>query len=324
MSYKVLVTEAIYPEGMAFLADNGYEVKMGSGIAEDVVIREAEECDAILTRNAVISERVMRASPKLKVVAMHGVGVDLIDVPAATRLGIQVVNARDSNKMTVAEFTIGLMVALSRNILLYDKELRRGNWQIRHTLGMDLEGRTLGIVGMGAIGTLVAKKAVQGFSMRVLAYRRNAAGAPAIEGVRYTQNLDEVLRAADFVSLHVPYTPGTKKMIGAREISLMKPGAFFINTARGEVADSQALYEALRDGRLAGAALDVFPGGKPDQSDPLFTLDNVILTPHAAAFSEQSVSRMSLHAALGVHEVLSGQAPTWPVNAPLQPELAIG
>jgi D-3-phosphoglycerate dehydrogenase len=324
VSYKVLVTEAIHPKGMAFLIDNGYDVRMGTGIAEEVVAREAESCDAILTRNAVISERVMRASRSLKVVAMHGVGVDLIDVQAATRLGIQVVNAKDSNKVTVAEFTVGLMVALSRNILLYDKELRNGNWQIRHTLGMDLEGRTLGIIGMGAIGTLVAKKAVHGFSMRVLAYKRDLKDAAAMEGVRYTTNLDEVLRAADFISLHVPYTPGTKKMIGARELSIMKPGAFFINTARGEVVDSQALYEALRDKKLAGAALDVFPGGKPDESDPLFTLTNVILTPHAAAFSEQSMSRMSLHAALGIHEVLSGQTPTWPVNAPMQPELVIG
>ena len=324
MSYKVLVTEAIHPKGMAFLADNGFDIKIGTSIAEDVVFREAERCDAILTRNAVISERVMRASRPLKVGAMHGVGGDLIDVAAATRLGIQVVNAKDSNKATVAEFTIGLMVALSRNILLYDKELRNGNWQIRHTLGMDLEGRTLGIIGMGAIGTLVAKKAVQGFSMRVLAYKRDLKDAQAVEGVRYTSNLDEVLRTADFLSLHVPYSPVTKNMIGTRELSIMKSGAFFINTARGEVVDIQALYGALRDKKLAGAALDVFPGGKPDESDPLFNLPNVIMTPHAAAFSEQSVSRMSLHAALGIHEVLSGQTPTWPVNAPMQPELVNG
>jgi D-3-phosphoglycerate dehydrogenase len=125
-----------------------------------VVAREVEDCDAILTRNAVISGRVMRASERLRVVAMHGVGVDLIDVQAATRLGIQVVNAKDSNKLAVAEFTIGLIIALSRNVLLYDKELRAGNWKIRQTLGMDLEGRTLGIIGMGAIGSLVAQKAV--------------------------------------------------------------------------------------------------------------------------------------------------------------------
>ncbi len=318
MCYKILIPEAIHPRGMAFLLENGYEIRQGSGIGEETLIREAQGCDAILTRNAVISERVMRASQQLKVVAMHGVGVDLIDVDAATRLGIQVVNAKDSNKLAVAEFTIGLVIALSRNMLLYDRELRKGNWQVRRTLGMDLMGRTLGIVGMGAIGSLVAHKAVFGLEMQVIAHKRSIAGAKPMAGVSYTQNLDDVMAEADFVSLHVPATPETKQLIGRRELSLMKPGAFLINTARGEVADHRALYEALRDRKIAGAALDVFPGEIPDPNDPLLTLDNVILTPHAAAFTEQSVARMSLYAATGIHEVLSGQAPTRPVNTLLQ------
>lgn len=322
MSQKVLIPEAIHPRGLAFLLDKGYEVKQGTGINEDVVAREVEDCDAILTRNAVISEHVMRASGRLKVVAMHGVGVDLIDVQAATRLGIQVVNAKDSNRLAVAEFTIGLIIALSRNVLLYDKELRAGNWKIRQTLGMDLEERTLGIIGMGAIGSLVAHKAIFGLGMRVVAHKRSLAGLTPMAGVIYTQDMDEVIQHADFLSLHVPSTPETKALIGQRELSLMKPGAFLINTARGDVVDNRALYEALLNRKIAGAALDVFPGEVINGSDPLLTLNNVILTPHAAAFTEQSVARMSLYAAAGIHEVLSGQIPTRPVNNLMQAVLA--
>ncbi len=322
MTYRILVPEAIHQRGMAFLLEKGYHIKQGSSPNEDTVAKEVEDCDAILTRNAIISERVMRSSKQLKVVAMHGVGVDLIDVEAATRLGIQVVNAKDSNKLAVAEFTIGLLIALSRNLLLYDKGLRAGNWQIRRTLGTDLEDKTLGIIGMGAIGSLVAQKAVTGLDMNVIAFKRDAKDAPSMPGVTYTSNMDDVLRTADYLSLHIPSTSATQKLIGRRELSLLKPSAFLINTARGEVVDSQALYEALRDKKIAGAALDVFPGEVPDPSDPLLTLDNVILTPHAAAFTEQSVARMSLYAASGIHEVLSGQAPTRPVNRPRQPQMA--
>ncbi len=322
MSQKVLIPEAIHSRGLAFLLDNGYEVKQGTGIKEDVVAREVEGCDAILTRNAVISERVMRASEQLKVVAMHGVGVDLIDVQAATKLGIQVVNAKDSNKLAVAEFTIGLIIALSRNVLLYDKELRAGNWKIRQTLGMDLEGRTLGIIGMGAIGSLVAQKAVFGLGMKVIAHKRSLAGLTPMAGIIYTQDMDEVIGNADFLSLHVPSTPETKALIGQRELSLMKPDAFLINTARGDVVDNMALYEALHGQKIAGAALDVFPGEVINRNDPLLTLNNVILTPHAAAFTEQSVARMSLYAAAGIHEVLSGQIPTRPVNTLMQSVMA--
>ncbi len=322
MSQKVLIPEAIHSRGLAFLLDNGYEVKQGTGIKEDVVAREVEGCDAILTRNAVISERVMRASDQLRVVAMHGVGVDLIDVQAATKLGIQVVNAKDSNKLAVAEFTIGLIIALSRNVLLYDKELRAGNWKIRQTLGMDLEGRTLGIIGMGAIGSLVAQKAVFGLGMKVIAHKRSLAGLTPMAGILYTQDMDEVIGNADFLSLHVPSTPETKALIGQRELSLMKPDAFLINTARGDVVDNKALYEALHSQKIAGAALDVFPGEVINRNDPLLTLNNVILTPHAAAFTEQSVARMSLYAAAGIHEVLSGKVPTRPVNTLMQSVMA--
>lgn len=314
MRYKVLVTEEIARIGTKLLEDNGYEIKMGTGISEEIVMKEIEDCDAILTRNAIITEKIMCAAPKLKVISMHGVGVDNIDVATATKMGIQVTNAADSNKLSVAEYTIGLILDLSRNILLYDRELRAGNWSVRKTSGMDIEGRTLGIIGMGNIGSLVAQKAAMGFGMKVLAYKRNLASAVPMQGVTYTDDLDKVIENADFLSLHVPYSAETEKLIGERELSLMKPKAYLINTARGEVVDTKALYNALESKKIAGAAVDVFDGEIPDMSDPLLQLDNIIVTPHTAAFTTQSLSRMALHSAMGVHEVLSDRKPTWPVN----------
>ncbi len=314
---RILITEEINAQGVQLLKDNGYEIRMGTGISEDTVVREIEDCDAILTRNAIITEKIMLASDRLKVVAMHGVGVDNIDISAATRLGIWVVNAAHSNMVSVAEFTMGLILDLARNILPYDRRLRTGDWNVRRMIGTELAGKTLGVIGMGNIGSLVAKKAAAGFDMKVLAYKRTIAGARPIEGVSYTQDMDEVIRRADFLSLHVPYTPGTAELIGARELSMMKPGAFLINTARGEVVDESALYETLRDKRIAGAAVDVFTGEIPKEDNPLLTLDNIIVTPHAAAFTAQAVANMALHSALGVHEVLSGQEPTWSVNRPV-------
>lgn len=313
MSYKVLLTEDIDESGKSFLSENGYQIKMGSGISEETVLREIADCDAVLTRNVIIGEKIMRAAPSLKVVSMHGVGVDNINVEAATRLGIQVTNAAGSNSLSVAEFTLGLMLNLSRNIPVYDRELRMGNWEIRKTMGIDLEGKTLGIVGMGSIGSLVAKKASLGFGMKVVGYRRHTAvSSPA--NVEITNDLERVLSTADFVSLHVPSTTSTRKMIGERELSLMKPGACLINTARGDVVDTAALVQALKDGHLAGAAVDVFEGEIPKSDNPLLHLPNVLVTPHAAAFTRESLSRMALYSAMGIHEVLSGQQPTRPVN----------
>lgn len=314
MKRRVLLTEEIHEGGIRLLRDSGYDVRMGTGIDESTLLREIQDCDAVLTRNAVISERIMRAAPRLKVIAMHGVGVDNIDVDAATALNIQVVNAADSNKNSVAEYTIALILNLAKRIPLYHEELRKGNWSIRKTIGADVAGMTLGIIGMGNIGSLVAQKAALGLGMRVLAYKRNLSHSVPVAHVEYTNQLDKVIREADYLTLHIPGSAATAKLIGARELSLMKPTACLINTARGEVVDEEALYEALSSHRIAGAAIDVFVGGVPAPDHPLFGLDNVLVSPHTAAFAAQSVERMALHSALGVDEVLSGRKPSWPVN----------
>ena len=313
MAYRVLLTEEIDPAGRDFLLEQGYEIKMGTGLQEEDIIRDLADCDAVLTRNGHITERVMRSAPRLKAVSMHGVGVDIIDVDAATRLGIQVTNAAGSNRTAVAEFTIGLMIDLARNVFLYDRELRGGNWQVRRTLGCNLEGKTLGVIGMGSIGSLVAEKASAGLGMHVIGYRRHVPAHPP-EGIEVTDDLGRALRASDFVSLHVPSTPSTKKLIGEREIAQMKHGAFLVNTARGDIIDTEALADALRSGRLSGAAIDVFEGEIPAKDNPLLSLPNVIVTPHAAAFSRETIARMSLLSAKGIDEVLSGKELTSPVN----------
>lgn len=315
MRQKVLITEEIHESGIRYLADRGYELVRGTGISEETVCREAADCEAILTRNAPVTEKVMQAAPKLKVIAMHGVGVDLIDLQAAAEHGIYVVNAPGSNSRSVAEYTVGLMLGLTRHIPLYDRALRAGNSGIRGTVGGDLGGKTLGVVGMGNIGSRVAQIASLGFGMRVLGYKRRIT-AHRQDGIEWTDDLNRVIREADFLSLHVPYTPETEKLIGEKELALMKPGAFLINTARGEVLDQDALVRSLENGRLAGAALDVFAGAFPGEGHPLTRFPNVILTPHTAAFTNDALQLMALTAATGVDEVLRGGEPTHAVSKP--------
>lgn len=313
MSYKVLITEDIDKEGKEYLKKFGYEIKIAEGISEDILIKEVENCDAILVRMANITEKIIRAGVKLKVISKFGVGVDNIDVEAATKLGIQVTNSPESNKNTVAEYTIGLIIALAKDFFLYDKELRKENFKIRRELGIDLQGKVLGIIGVGSIGRLVASKASKGFEMKVIGFKRHIASKP-MEDIEFTDNLDYLLENSDFVSLHVPLTESTRKIIGKRELSLMKPGAFLINTARGEVVDSDALVDALLNRRIAGAAVDVYEGEVPSKGNPLFKFENVIVTPHTAAHTREAMKRMSLHSAIGIHEVLSEKEPSWAVN----------
>lgn len=313
VSYKVLITENIYEEGKEYLRSRGYEIKMASNISENVLVEEVKDCDAILVRMANITENIMKSGKRLKVISKFGVGVDNIDVKAASSLGIRVTNSPESNKNSVAEYTMGLILGLAKKLVIYDRELRGGNFQIRKHFGMDIEGKTLGIIGVGNIGKLVALKASKGFGMKVIGFKRNTASSQ-IDGMELTEDLDYVLKNSDFVSLHVPLTEETKGMIGKRELSLMKSEAFLINTARGEVVDEDALLEVLLKNKIAGAAVDVFKGEVPSKDNPLFKLENVIVTPHTAAHTEEAGIRMSVQPAIGIDEVLSGREPSWPVN----------
>ena len=318
MAYKVLIPQDIVDEGKAYLRERGYEIKMGSGITVEAIKRDAADCDAILARTAPFPAEVLEAAPKLKVIARHGVGVDNVDVAAAERLGIWVTNAPLSNSNTVAEAVIGYIIALGRQFTYVEREFRKGNFEIRNKVRlMDLEGKLLGIVGLGKIGRLVAAKARLGLGMKILGYDPFVAADQAPEGVEMTASWEEIFSRPDFVTLHLPYQG--KKLVGMKEFSLMKPTAYFINAARGEIVHENELIDALRQKRIAGAALDVFEKEPPDKDNPLLAMENVIVTPHNAALTRECSVRMAVHAAIGIDEVLTGKTPSWPVNRPPQP-----
>jgi D-3-phosphoglycerate dehydrogenase len=318
VGYTVLIPQDVAEEGKRYLRERGYVIRMGSGIAADTLKKEVEECDAILVRTAPLTADVLRAAKKLRVIAKHGIGVDNIDVAAATERGIYVTYAPLSNAATVAEHTLGLMIALAKNLVRCDKACRSGDFTTRHTLpGMDLEGKTLGLIGLGRIGSMVAKKAALGLDMKVIGYDPHVAPEKVAAPVERTADREQVFRIADFISLHVPATPETKKIVGKREFALMKPTAYLINASRGEVVDEAALVEALQRNEIAGAGLDVFEQEPPSADNPLFRLESVIVTPHNAALTREATTRMALHAAIGIDEVLSGKKPSWPINAPV-------
>lgn len=314
MGYKILITEPINLKGIHYLKEQGYELKMGSGISEDILIQEGADCDGILTRNGNITKKVLASCKKLKVVSMHGVGVDCIDVEAATKLGIQITNAAESNQSSVAEYAIGLILMLAKRSIHYNNGLKNGDLEVRKLYGSDVSGKTLGIIGMGNIGTQVANIATFGLNMKVIGYHRRLKEKKQTEYALLTNDMDEVISSADFLSLHLPGGASTRRIIGERELSLMKPEAYLINTGRGEIIDETALIRVLQEHRISGAALDVFEGNLPKPDNPLLHMEHVIVTPHTAAFTTEALERMAYQSALGISEVLEGRPVSYPVN----------
>ena len=311
---KVLVTEPINEKGIELLKEHHYEVVMGTGIEKETVIREAQGCQGILTRNAHLTGDIMDACPDLKVISMHGVGVDCIDVEAATKRKIQVTNAAQSNQSAVAEYTIGLILMLAKRAVDYNNEFKVGNMEVRKELGHNVAGKTLGIIGMGNIGTQVAKMACYGLNMNVIGYNRHIEGHEKRNYCVLTSDMEEVISQADFLSLHLPGSAQTRHLIGRQQLSWMKESAYLINTGRGEVIDEPALISLLQNQKIKGAALDVFEGNLPKRDNPLLAMDNVIVTPHTAAFTIEALERMAYQAALGIVEVLEEKPISYPVN----------
>lgn len=312
MGLKVLIPQKVAVEGEKYLLDRGYEIVTSEGISVEALKAAVVDCDAILARTAEFPAEVLEAGKKLKVIGRHGVGTNNIDVATATRLGIQVVFTPLANSNTVAEQTISMMLALSRHLVFITNQFRQGNWEIRNQLpGMDLDGKTLGIAGLGRIGTLVAKKAAA-FDMNILAYDPYIDQSKVPANVKRVDSLEAIFSQSDFVTLHMPFE---KKLVGKALFDLMKPTAYFINLSRGEVVFEDELIAALQNKKMAGAALDVFEPEPPDMANnPLFKMDNVIVTPHNAALTKEATQRMAVHAAQGIDEVLTGKTPTWPVN----------
>lgn len=317
MSKRVLIPTDISEPGKAYLRSRGFEIKLGRGIDEDTLIQDLQDCDALLARNEYITRRVIESAPNLKVIAKHGVGLDKIDLEAARDCKVWVTNGPTSNTVAVAEHTVMLILACAKRLVFFDGAVRSGNYEIRNKIkGMDLEGKTVGIIGLGKIGMQVAKKCHYGFDMKVLGYDPYVKKEQAPDYVTCCDTMEEVIRGADFVSLHLPATADNTVFFNKDLISLMKPSAYFINAARGSLVNEADLYDACKSGQIAGAGLDVFAAEPFDPNNPLFTLPNVTLTPHNAALTLETTDRMGLHAAQGIDEVFSGKRPTWPVVIP--------
>lgn len=324
MSYLVYIPQDIEEEGKSYLLEKGYQIKIGSDLSQETLMKEVKDCDAMLTRStAIINKEVIQAGEKLKVIAKYGVGLDNIDIEAATEQGIYVTNTPEANANVVAEHVMAFILALSKNLNRVDKELRNGNFAIRNQIfGADLEGKTLGIIGLGRIGKILAKKAYRGFDMKVIGYDPYVATSQDPE-LEIVTDLERLFRNSDVISLHLPLTETTKGAIGSREFSWMKSSAYFVNASRGGVVKEGELAEALRAGEIAGAGIDVFEVEPPDKDNPLFQLDNVIVSPHSAALTKEGSVRMSVHAAMQVDEALTGLKPKWIVNNPLKEGLSI-
>jgi D-3-phosphoglycerate dehydrogenase len=311
----VLLFEAFHRDGLALLQEK-CEVRYASNLEEGHLLTEVADVNGIIVRaNGEVSRRLMAAAPHLKVVGRHGVGVDNIDLAAAAERGIVVVNTPGVMTESVAEHCLGLMLALTKWIVRADKAARQGAWQVRYEyIGEELYGKTLGVVGFGQIGQRVAELCHQALKMPVLywdvvEYPEAAAGVKA-----HRVPLEELLSQADVVSLHVPLLPDTQGLIGEAELRRMKPGAYLINTARGPIVEQAALVTALQEGWIAGAGLDVFAEEPAHSDNPLFALDNVIVTPHMASHTQEATRRMAMTVVSDVIAVLEGRQPGYPVN----------
>jgi D-3-phosphoglycerate dehydrogenase len=315
MKKKILIVQPIHERGVQVF-DERFEVRVASDPSVATVIKEIKGVEGVIVRTAPFTKEIMEAADALKVIGRHGVGVDNIDVKEATRRGIVVVNTPNANATSVAEHTVSVIGALAKRMVLYDQATRGGNWEIRNSYrAVDLDGKILGLVGIGRIGSMVARRVAAAYNMTVIAYDPFVTAAKAGEmGVHLVTTSDDVFRQADVVSLHTPLTPETKSFVNEAKLRLMKPTAFLVNLSRGEVVDEKALYEALKAGVIAGAAIDVYDPEPPSKENPLFKLDNIILSPHSAALTQECVIRMATGAAEGVVDLLAGKRPQFVVN----------
>ncbi len=311
---RVLVTDPIAPDGVAYLRQHA-AVDVRPGLSADDLRAIMPDYAALVVRSETkVTRPLIEAGTRLQVVGRAGVGVDNIDVEAATERGVVVVNAPAGNTIAVAEHTIGLLLALARSIPQAHASLRRGEWQRAKYMGTEVRAKTLGIIGLGRIGREVARRA-QAFEMHVVAYDPYVGAEHARRlGVEMLE-LPALLRTADFVSIHTPATTQTSGLLGAAELALLKPTAFVLNCARGGIIDETALYAALERRQIAGAALDVY-AQEPPGASPLFQLDNVVATPHLAASTREAQVNVALEVAEQVVAVIEGRPALYAVNAP--------
>jgi D-3-phosphoglycerate dehydrogenase len=310
---RVLVTESIHPAGLRRLAEE-VEVVTPEGASLEALVGDVS---ALVVRIAKIGAGLLDKAPRLAVIGKHGIGVDNIDVQAATSRGIPIIFTPGTNDQAVAEHSLTMLLMLAKRVQETSRAVREGRFAtIRgEPTGYDVRGKTLGLIGVGRIGSKLAAMCKLAFDMRVLAYDPYVTPERAAAlGVEKVDSLAPLLAAADFISIHTPLTPETRRLIGARELAQMKPTASVISCARGGIVDEAALLEALRSGQVAGAGLDVFEKEPPDPASPLFSMDNVVTTPHVAGGTVEAMEAMSLLVAEEVLAVLRGEKPRHLVN----------
>jgi D-3-phosphoglycerate dehydrogenase / 2-oxoglutarate reductase len=317
VSHTVLVTDYAWPNldvEQRILGDLDVDLLVADTGDEDELRELVPGADAILVNWKPLSGDVLRAAPRCRTVARYGVGLDNIDVATATELGMIVSNVPEFCTSEVADHTMALVLAHSRHVARFSVATASGAWDNRKFGPMRrLAGQVFGLVGYGRIARAVATRAVA-FGYDVLAYSPSTAGHAAQDGIRFASDLTEVLVAADVLSLHLPASPATRHTIGRPQLAAMKPDALLVNTARGALIDQTALAEAIADGHLRGAALDVLDGEPPVGSEPLLTMDRVIVTPHASFDSLEAIDDLQHTAAHNVAAVLAGNVPPTIVN----------
>jgi D-3-phosphoglycerate dehydrogenase / 2-oxoglutarate reductase len=301
----VLIAEELSPATLDALGPD-FEVRHCDGANRDELLPALADVDAVLVRSATqIDEEALAAAPRLKVVARAGVGLDNVDVKAATVAGVMVVNAPTSNITSAAELAVGLLLATARNIAPANQALKAGAWKRSKYSGVELLDKTVGIVGLGRIGVLVAER-LAAFGMKVVAYDPYVSAARAGQLGVQLLSLEELLGQSDFITVHLPKTPETVGLIGEEALKLVKPAVRIINAARGGIVDEQALADALKEGRVAGAGIDVY-AKEPCTDSPLFAFESVVVTPHLGASTDEAQEKAGVAVARSVRLALGGE-----------------
>ena len=318
---KVLVSDPLAVEGVAILKQAGLEVVERSGLAPDELREALADCEALIVRSGTqVTADILEGAPKLQVVGRAGAGVDNIDMPAATRRGVVVMNTPGGNSISACELTMAMMLALARRLPQASQRVKAGEWPRKEFLGTELQGKRLGVLGLGRIGSEVARRALA-FGMDVVAYDPYLTDERARRLEVKLAGLDELLATSDVITLHLPRNRETERLLAAAAFARMKHGVFLVNCARGGILDERALEDALRSGKVAGCALDVFESEPPTDS-PLLGFDQVIATPHVGATTREAQTNVAVQIARQVVAALTGGPLRNALNAPaVEPEL---
>jgi D-3-phosphoglycerate dehydrogenase len=317
MTMRIFISDKMSPDGLAhFEGHEGFEVVYDPEITMEALGAKLGEFDALVIRSRTKVSAAMLANPgKLKIIGRAGAGVDNVDCEAATEKGVIVMNTPGGNTLSTAEHAISMLLSLARRIPFADRTMKEGKWEKKNIMGMEMAGKTLGIVGLGKIGRVVAER-MQAFGMKILGHDPFLTNEAANELGVELADLDTICKTADIITLHAPKNPETRAMINAERLAMMKPGTLLVNCARGELIDDAALIEALTTKKIAGAALDVFSEEPLPADHPLRKLDNVVLSPHVAASTNEAQEKVAEQIADQIREALGGGMARNAVNAP--------